>query len=516
VARPRIGELRRHLEDALGLTGDLRDPASVERPSGRFLRDEVQEVLERLASDAGRLTLIVGAGASMEAELPSWPTLIRRVLERVAERYPNEIRDAWQRTIESEGLLAAGAVAKALTESDEDFRNLLRFALYGTRNPSSYVPQALAQQVAWMKRELGSTVVVATGNYDGLIEEALRELGVETHSYVRWREEPADSAAVYHLHGRLIPSHPATGRLVLSEDDYAQVQHAGSWQDRFMRDALENSTCLFVGLSMSDPNLIRWLYRYSGAHQAGRHVALFVRQASSLADSMLRDSLEASTRARWTQCGVEAVWTDFFGETAQFLHELTLRRANRKIQPFHERAAAHRAAVSRYLRPRSVARFRRQQDRASDFLATLLREVRDVAAAGGVDLTVEDLGLGLWVADHQAGTLSCWVTADRRLNGNHALVDNRLEYDSPWIAVEAVTRGVVVQQDPDVFASRWRLVRGVPIVLQEPDGAGRVVVGAMTLTSRTPHDESALTTTPRGLLGAIDDLLSDPVTQLFR
>jgi hypothetical protein len=231
---------------------------------------------------------------------------------------------------------------------------------------------------------------------------------------------------------------------------------------------------------------------------------------------MLRDSLEESTKERWARCGVEAVWTDFFGETAQFLHELTLGRAGREIEPFHERAAKHRAAVSRYLRPESFARFRQQQDRASELLATLLSDIRNVAAAAGVDLTVEDLGLGLWVADHESATLSCWVTADRRLNGSHALVNNRLEYNSPWIAVEAVTRGVVVQQDPDVFASRWRLVRGVPIVVQEDDGAGRVVVGAMTLTSRTPHDESALTASPRGLLGALDDLLSGPIAQLFR
>jgi hypothetical protein len=142
--------------------------------------------------------------------------------------------------------------------------------------------------------------------------------------------------------------------------------------------------------------------------------------------------------------------------------------------------------------------------------------VRDVAAADGVDLSNEDLGLGLWVADHVDGMLSCWVTADRRLNDEDALVSNAFEYSSPWIAVESVTRGVVVQQDPNVFASRWRLVRGIPIIVQDNDGAGRVIVGAMTLTSRTPHHESALTGSPRGLLGAIDQLLSGPVTQLFR
>jgi hypothetical protein len=86
MARPRIGELREHLEDALELTADLRDPASVERPAGRFLREEVRAVLDRLANESGRLTLIVGAGAAMEAGLPAWPALIRRLLDAVVKR----------------------------------------------------------------------------------------------------------------------------------------------------------------------------------------------------------------------------------------------------------------------------------------------------------------------------------------------------------------------------------------------------------------------------------------------
>ncbi len=118
----------------------------------------------------------------MEAGLPSWPELIRRVLRTVSERYPDEIREAWLSSIESEGLLAAGAIAKALSEFDSTFEDILRSALYRERPPSSYVPQALAQQIAWMKRELGSNVTVATGNFDGLLEAALRDVGVRTHS----------------------------------------------------------------------------------------------------------------------------------------------------------------------------------------------------------------------------------------------------------------------------------------------------------------------------------------------
>lgn len=440
------------------------------------------------------------------------------MLYRVAVSSMDEsLRTRWVDAIGQEGLPAAAAVVKALRPAHGEFRELLHSALYGDHPVSSYFPQALAQQIAWFKRELGNQVRIATGNYDGLIEQALRDLGLSVHSYITWRKEPSDSAAVYHLHGRLIPAYPATGRLVLSEEDYALIQHPGAWQERFMRDALEETLCIFVGLSMTDPNLIRWLYRYSADDEPAepRHVALFVRQATPDHDEALRERLEDSTRQRWARCGVETIWADFFGESAQFLHEVALLRSGRHIAPFHERARIRLEAATLYMAPRDEAAFRERQEWISAYLGRLLEAVRHMAAADSVDLSAEELGLGLWVANHSGGTLACWVTSDRRLNSMHALVENPFEYDSRWIAVEAVTRGVVVQEDPDVFASRWRLVRGIPIVVEDDDGAGRTIVGVMTLTSMTPHGESALSRAPRGLLGAIDDVLSRPVALLF-
>jgi hypothetical protein len=58
----------------------------------------VDHVIDRFAA-ANDVTLIVGAGASMEASLPSWPALIERLLRRVAEGHPSlmteEAKAAW-------------------------------------------------------------------------------------------------------------------------------------------------------------------------------------------------------------------------------------------------------------------------------------------------------------------------------------------------------------------------------------------------------------------------------------
>jgi hypothetical protein len=505
------------LSQAAELAFRLGDEPQEPSGRGRYLEPELHAVIERLA-DEESLTLIVGAGASMEAELPSWPTLIRTLLESVAEEHLDEAhRSAWLDEIAREGPLAAAAVAKALSRSETDFRDRVKSALYGTRPAAHYFPQALAQQIAWLKEQLGPTLVIATGNYDGLLEQALRDRGFVTHSYVRWRQEPIGSAAVYHLHGRLMPGYSATGRIVLAEDDYAEVQYPGSWQERFMRNALESSVCIFVGLSLTDPNLIRWLYRYSTESPTEtRHVALFVRQAAPWLDPYVRRGLEMATKERWRRCGVEAVWADFFGESAQFIHEIGLFRTDRSAEPFETRAQARLEAARALVAADDPTEFLNAQGRIATLLSNLVKGVRTIASAEGLSLDDEELGLGLWGVDHAAGTITCWATADRRYTTPRALVPIPLDYDSRWVAVQAVTRGVVVQEDPNVFASRWRLIRGVPIVVHGAGGRGRSIVGAMTLTSMTPETESNLTRSPRGLLGAIDRYLAEPVAVLFQ
>jgi hypothetical protein len=43
---------------------------------------------------------------------------------------------------------------------------------------------------------------------------------------------------------------------------------------------------------------------------------------------------------------------------------------------------------------------------------------------------------------------------------------------SRWVAAAAIVNGVSVKEDPMVYASQWRFVRAVPIVV-EPDGDPR-------------------------------------------
>jgi hypothetical protein len=67
-----------------------------------------------------------------------------------------------------------------------------------------------------------------------------------------------------------------------------------------------------------------------------------------------------------------------------------------------------------------------------------------------------------------------------------------------------------------VYASRWRFVRAIPVIV-ESDGE-RSIVGAVTLTSMTPMQDFPLAKAkaPPGLLTGIDNYLATQVGEFFR
>jgi hypothetical protein len=519
-----VERLRDALERAGALAQSMGDEPRPEPAGVGYFADDstsgIEHAIETIASHGGEITMFVGAGVSMEAELPSWQGLVRRLLVAANSKHEPWLIDKWADTVLAEGPLSAASVAEALYGEDgAAFRRALRDALY-TRPASSYAPGALADQIAWLKQRLGSRLALLTVNYDGLLEAALLERKLETVSYVRGQSEPKERAAVWHLHGRLVRD--ATdrrwqreGRLVLTEGSYVHSTRR-PFPQKFVARRLRCSLCVFVGLSMTDPNFIRWLYN-SAEESGGPRFVIFVRQASPVADLRVQRVLEQSAVARWARYGVTPVWANYYGEVAQIVHEIGLRCAGGKPTPFSTRAQQRFACCSQRLAPSSTSRFARHQTAASTWLRSLLAGVHRICTLADppIDLSEHRLGLALWAVDHEHGQIVNLASSDRAYQEPEALVPIPLHVHSRWVAAAAVASGVAVEQDPKVYASRWRFIRAIPVVV-EADGE-RSVVGALTLTSTTAlHDfPLAKHLAPPGLLSGIDELLTKSAGALF-
>jgi hypothetical protein len=520
-----VTRLRALLADAVAAAAELGDDARPEPEGVGYFADAaasgVTNAINEIAAYTGEITMFVGAGVSMEAELPSWNALVRKLL--VGASRPGDDHDAvfaWADTVLQEGPLAAAAVAESLYRDDGTFHRALRDALY-VRGPSAYVPGALAGQIAWLKERLGPRLAILTVNYDGLLEAAVAERGLQPASYVRARSEQAGKAAVWHLHGRLIRSASGKswqreGKLVLSEGSYVHST-TSTFPQEFVAHRLRGSLCVFVGLSMTDPNFIRWLYN-SGDEPGGPRFVIFVRQASMVADQRVQEILEHSATARWARYNVTPVWANYYGEVAQLIHEIGLRSDDGGATDFAVRARRRLANGAARLAPPNRAHFAEAQREGSDWLRGRLDNVRAIcsAATPAVDLSSHHLGLAIWAIDHDTGEIMNWVSSDRAYQEPDAVVRNPLHDRSRWVAAVAIANGVSVEEDPMVYASRWRFVRAIPVIV-EPDNE-RSVVGAVTLTSMTPLRDFPLAKdkAPPGVLRAIDEFLTAQVGEFFR
>jgi hypothetical protein len=506
------------VQEVASLLGD--EPRSEPSGAGYFTDPDgaLASAIDQIAAHEGEITMFVGAGVSTEAGLPTWTELVAGLLEGVGTDLDEDDRARWLALTLKEGPLAAAAIAKALYSNQSDFRRALRAALYRDRRPSDFLPGALAEQLAWLKQKLGSRLLLLTANYDGLLETALRELDIDTVSYVRARKEPHGKGAVWHLHGRMMLNSTGStwlseGQLVLAEGDYAKSSYA-TWPQQYVGERMRESLCVFIGLSMTDPNFVRWLYRY-GSDTNLDHLVVFVRQSAPTGDGSVRRMLEQATAARWAQSGVRPVWTNYYGEVAQLVHEVGLRSAKPDAVPFLDRAIMRYEQGKNLIAPEDPVAFVEAQEDVNGWLRDRLRDVRTLARREQIDLDGEDLGLGLWAVDHTRGAGVLWATSDHVVIDRDALEERPVHVASRWVGIEAITRGVAVEQDPAVYTTRWRFIRGIPIVV---DARGqRSIVGAVTLTSATPMEDCVLSVerAPSGLLREIDRMLGATAADLF-
>lgn len=515
VQQDQLADLSEALTRAVALVDGLESATQavdvMNRPGFLIAQPEndPQPIIEHLAT-APRLTFVVGAGASMEAGLPSWGNLVRTLLEAAAPASLSESdRAAWLEAAAESGLLGMAATAHALAGSDKEFVKRVEQHLYRGKAPDHFDPGPLAQEIAAWKQAYPE-IQLATFNYDQLLERALQDIGVHAEAREDTAAGTGGVAVVRHLHG-LLTGDPANDAVVLTEGDYAQWP-TGSWQDEFMGDALKG-ICVFLGLSFTDQNLLRWIY---GSTKA-QHVAVLTRQSSPRLSPAVRRELEAATRARLRHANVTAYWADFYAEVAQLMHEARRRRGPGKPPaPYPERA--QKRVLKGRTRCLPATRLEIRQRKVREILSDSLSGVRAALATFGVDPAGAVLGLGLWGLDYDQREVTLWGSADRVHVDSSTVTGIPLAWGSEWVNVEAITQGSVVEWDPDTYASRWRSVRGIPLVWTRPEQRERIIVGAVTLTTTQPPGSSIFDQAEQrapGIRKTIDIALHDQLVRFW-
>lgn len=466
----------------------------------RFGSQELLDVIMRLA-DRDRLSLIVGAGVSVESGLPDWRTLIANLLVTAARSEGLTSEDSvrfakW--TLQREDVTGAGEIGRQLL--GDSFRSNLHNALY--EGKTAFAPGETALAVASIRLDrVRSVCEVVTTNYDGLLEAALRsevkERSLDGLSVVRLvddRTTPSSQIGVRHLHGSLTPGNQLVGSLVLSDRDYHLMQDSGSWQESFFRNQLTSNTCLFVGMSLSDPNLLRYIYRSGGE---GDHVAVFARQQdASLYDSAGDDVVglrEDSQARKWKAVNVSPVLVDYYSQSAQFLWEIRAAYLlGSSYRPLPERLQEWNDDLAGSVLTRHVSTFQQNQDRLHSIMAGALQSTLKLIHRRKLRLGWhEKLGISLWIYDPAEDALINWASGDRVWRNPATLEPIPVEWSSDFVATQAFCSGSMVSQSTDQYlTTRWNHVIGFPIYIHAK--SGRLPVGAVTIASTKSQEHSVL------------------------
>jgi hypothetical protein len=227
---------------------------------------DTASVLDRLGDAYLKVgvTLVLGAGVSASCGAPSWAELLLRLHSAAAKNRKidlSRISSVYAESIAADGpLISARLAASGTDDSSEAFRELLRKEIYGRlAGPRSDLVKELARLAQACEGHSGIKSVL-TYNYDTLIEDEFEEIGRHFTRLDRSDRGVGHGVPVRHVHGFLGRVKTDREWVVLTEAAYhAEYASPFSWSNIVQLNAFRESSCVFVGLSMTDPNLRRLL-----------------------------------------------------------------------------------------------------------------------------------------------------------------------------------------------------------------------------------------------------------------
>ena len=236
----------------------------------------------------GSITLVLGAGISMPRGIPNWESLAKQLWEKCFGKRNSPWKCKNGSTPRQISQFLPMVFELVYNELGEDrFLNVLRKELYyNVKYPGddpkfkkSYESLAVLARLILQEynRKFRRIDTIITFNADDFIEQAIyavaglkksspfteivRVIARATHSQSNLKR----GIPLYHIHGFLPSNHVIKyskfdHMLVFTDAQYWSTSASAlTFANRIMSSALSEGRCIFIGLSMTDINLLRWM-----------------------------------------------------------------------------------------------------------------------------------------------------------------------------------------------------------------------------------------------------------------
>lgn len=261
-----LKNLRLSIDLSSTLRESKRDPKEIQLRNLKKLKKSYQKQ---------NLVFVLGSGVSINYGLPDWKTLLQRLLIKTLESEQAEYKDSkkiadlFNYTFSPDNLILARNIRLYCKDSSEElvFENLVRESIYDElKNIETDELFKEIQQFCMPFTKDGNIDSIITFNYDDILEKCLEEINKNIKTIYNANIQSEDGVLpIYHVHG-FLPRKSTQEKLgvhnkiIFSEDIYHQLYtDIYCWNNIVQINKFTNNVCLFIGISLTDPNLRRLL-----------------------------------------------------------------------------------------------------------------------------------------------------------------------------------------------------------------------------------------------------------------
>lgn len=216
-----------------------------------------------------KLVLVLGAGVSLEFGVPSWGLLLQNLMVHTIKEennVSNVLSKLFNDIFAPNPLIAGRYLQDYFENNDSSFESMVRDVLYSTIDKdkdSELLSEIVKICVAPGKSPNLDSII--TYNFDDILEYKLEKTEMEIpykSVFGIGIEIKNGELPIYHVHGYLPESEKLSdsNKITFGENNYhQQYSDIYSWNNIVQINKFRDNTCVFIGNSLTDPNIRRLL-----------------------------------------------------------------------------------------------------------------------------------------------------------------------------------------------------------------------------------------------------------------